>query len=53
MNENRKVLVTGGTGYIGSHAVLSLVEAGYEPILLDNLCNSCLLYTSDAADDLA
>ncbi len=40
MNENRKVLVTGGTGYIGSHAVLSLVEAGYEPILLDNLCNS-------------
>jgi UDP-glucose 4-epimerase len=40
MNQNRKVLVTGGTGYIGSHAVLSLAEAGYEPILLDNLCNS-------------
>jgi UDP-glucose 4-epimerase len=40
MNENRKVLVTGGTGYIGSHAVLSLVEAGFEPVLLDNLCNS-------------
>lgn len=40
MNENRKVLVTGGTGYIGSHAVLSLAEAGYDPVLLDNLCNS-------------
>ena len=40
MNQNRKVLVTGGTGYIGSHAVLSLSEAGYEPVLLDNLCNS-------------
>ena len=43
MNENRKVLVTGGTGYIGSHAVLSLVEAGYEPILLVNLCNSSVV----------
>ena len=40
MNENRKVLVTGGTGYIGSHAVLSLAEAGYEPVLLDSLVNS-------------
>lgn len=42
MSENRKVLVTGGTGYIGSHAVLSLVQAGYEPVLLDNLCNSSI-----------
>ncbi|MEE4175640.1 MAG: UDP-glucose 4-epimerase GalE [Xanthomonadales bacterium] len=40
MNQNRKILVTGGTGYIGSHAVLSLVDAGYDPVLLDNLCNS-------------
>ena len=35
-----KVLVTGGTGYIGSHTVVSLIEAGYEPIIVDNLSNS-------------
>ncbi|MDX2242957.1 MAG: UDP-glucose 4-epimerase GalE [Leptolyngbyaceae cyanobacterium bins.302] len=32
-----RVLVTGGAGYIGSHAVLSLQQAGYEVIVLDNL----------------
>jgi len=31
------VLVTGGAGYIGSHAVLALQQAGYNPIVLDNL----------------
>ena len=31
------VLVTGGAGYIGSHAVLALQRAGYNPIVLDNL----------------
>lgn len=31
------ILVTGGAGYIGSHAVLALQRAGYEPIVLDNL----------------
>jgi len=36
----RKVLVTGGTGYIGSHACVSLMEAGFEPVVYDNLCNS-------------
>jgi UDP-glucose 4-epimerase len=34
------VLVTGGAGYIGSHTVLSLLEAGYGVVVLDNLCNS-------------
>ncbi len=32
-----KVLVTGGAGYIGSHAVLALLEAGYEPVVVDDL----------------
>ena len=36
----KKVLVTGGTGYIGSHTVLALLEQGYEPIIYDNLSNS-------------
>lgn len=34
------ILVTGGTGYIGSHASLVLHEAGHEVVLLDNLSNS-------------
>lgn len=36
----RKVLVTGGTGYIGSHTVVELQNSGYEPIIVDNLSNS-------------
>ncbi len=35
-----KVLVTGGTGYIGSHTCVELIEAGHLPIALDNLYNS-------------
>jgi UDP-glucose 4-epimerase len=35
-----RVLVTGGAGYIGSHTVVRLVEAGYEPIIVDNFSNS-------------
>lgn len=35
-----KILVTGGAGYIGSHACLELLEAGYEVIVIDNLSNS-------------
>jgi UDP-glucose 4-epimerase len=34
------ILLTGGTGYIGSHTCVELIEAGFLPILLDNLCNS-------------
>lgn len=35
-----KVLVTGGTGYIGSHTVVKLLEAGHNVLVLDNLSNS-------------
>ncbi|WP_426990148.1 UDP-glucose 4-epimerase GalE [Pseudarthrobacter sp. Y6] len=35
-----KILVTGGTGYIGSHTVLSLQEAGHDVVVIDNLVNS-------------
>ncbi len=35
-----KILVTGGAGFIGSHTCVELLEAGYEPVVVDNLCNS-------------
>lgn len=36
----KQILVTGGTGYIGSHTVVELINSGYEPIIIDNLSNS-------------
>ncbi len=36
----RKVLVTGGAGYIGSHTCVELLAAGYDVCVVDNLCNS-------------
>lgn len=35
-----RILVTGGTGYIGSHTVVELIEAGFEVVIVDNLSNS-------------
>jgi UDP-glucose 4-epimerase len=37
-----KILVTGGTGFIGSHTVVELVKAGYEVVLVDDLSNSSI-----------
>jgi len=34
------ILVTGGTGYIGSHTVVELMLAGFEVLIVDNFCNS-------------
>ncbi|QWD85540.1 UDP-glucose 4-epimerase GalE [Polynucleobacter asymbioticus] len=36
----KTILVTGGTGYIGSHTVVALQESGYKVVILDSLCNS-------------
>uniref|UniRef100_A0A7N6AMT9 UDP-glucose 4-epimerase n=1 Tax=Anabas testudineus TaxID=64144 RepID=A0A7N6AMT9_ANATE len=35
-----KVLVTGGAGYIGSHCVVELIEAGYQPVVVDDFSNA-------------
>ena len=40
------ILVTGGTGFIGSHTCVALAQAGHDPLILDNLCNS----RADVAD---
>ena len=37
-----KILVTGGAGYIGSHTCIELIKAGYEIVVIDNLCNSSI-----------
>lgn len=36
----KKILITGGAGYIGSHTTVELVNSGFEPIILDDLSNS-------------
>ena len=36
----KRVLVTGGAGYIGSHTTVELINAGYEVIVVDNFSNS-------------
>lgn len=40
MEVNMKVLVTGGTGFIGSHTCVELLNAGYDVVIVDNLSNS-------------
>ena len=40
MSVRKKILVTGGAGYIGSHSVVSLFESGYMPIIVDSFENS-------------
>lgn len=44
----KKILVTGGTGYIGSHTAVELQNAGYEVVIVDNLSNS----TADSIDGI-
>ena len=39
---SNKILVTGGTGFIGSHTVVELYNAGYTPVIVDDLSNSSI-----------
>ncbi len=45
----KKILVTGGAGFIGSHTVVELQNAGYEPIIVDSLFNA----SADVIDNIA
>ena len=36
------ILITGGAGFIGSHAAIALIQSGYEVVIIDNWCNSSL-----------
>ena len=38
----KKIIITGGAGYIGSHTVVELYKSGFTPIIIDNLCNSSI-----------
>lgn len=40
MKTVKQILVTGGAGYIGSHTCVELLEAGFDVVVVDNLCNS-------------
>ncbi len=40
MSSLKKILVTGGAGYIGAHTVVELIEAGYDPVVIDNFSGS-------------
>jgi UDP-glucose 4-epimerase len=58
MTQSHKILVTGGAGYIGSHAVLALIDAGHSPVVIDNLTtgfrwaipDGVSLYEGDVSD---
>ena len=42
MSSSGTILVTGGAGYIGSHSVIELCEAGYDIVVVDSLVNSSI-----------
>ena len=39
---SKKILITGGLGYIGSHTAVELINEGYQVVILDDLSNSSL-----------
>lgn len=48
----KTLLITGGAGYIGSHAVVAFEQAGYRTVIIDNFCNSSKKTLSAIADIL-
>lgn len=40
LTSNRRILVTGGAGFIATHTIICLLEAGYDVTVVDNLINS-------------
>ncbi len=36
----KKILITGGVGYVGSHATIEILNAGYDVVVMDNLVNA-------------
>ena len=40
IDNKRKILLTGGTGFIGSHTAVELIESGYDVVIVDDLSNS-------------
>ena len=42
----KKVLVSGGAGYIGSHVTVELIAAGYEVVVADNMSNCDMTFTA-------
>ena len=49
-NNNKTVVVTGGAGYIGTHVVVKLYQAGYSPVIIDSFCNSSPTVKAGAFD---
>lgn len=49
MSLSKKILVTGGLGYIGSHTVIELVDSGFEPVIVDNFSNTHEIIVSGLA----
>lgn len=47
----KRILVTGGLGYIGSHTCVALIEAGYHPVVIDNLRNT-RISVKEAIEDI-
>lgn len=47
----KRILLTGGCGYIGSHTCIELIDAGYDVVVMDNLCNSSVK-SLDAVKDI-
>ncbi len=40
MSSKKRILLTGGAGYIGAHTVVELIAAGYDPVVIDNFSKS-------------